>query len=305
MNLKLILIFILLVNLFGSKNNYLLSEYNAANQVQIRPDQIQEISLENIFSHSKLQNAESLNNLNFTASGIVLLDKDSNTYLYKKNLNREFTIASITKLATSLAVLENFDLNEVVEVSFRAASIYGSRVHLNPGEKITVGELVIGMLVGSGNDAALALADHFGEDKLLILMNELAANLNLTNTHFADAAGLSLENRSTPRDLAILAKAALSHPFIAQAVKYQTYTMHSTDGSYEHLIHTTNRLLKNYLDITGVKTGYTDEAGFCLISGAEKNNHNFLLVLLGAESDNARFAESRIILDYAENHTIW
>lgn len=303
MSIKLFLIFILILDLLGLRYNYLVSDYNSLNQVQEKS--IEEVSLDNIFSHSQLQNPGNLDSKNLSASGIVLLDLDSNTYLYYKNLDKEFAVASITKLATSLAILENYNLNDTVTVTYRAASIYGSRVHLNVGEQITVGQLIIGMLVASGNDAALALADHFGEDNLLLLMNELTQDLNLKNTHFADASGLSLENRSTPQDLAILAKAALSHPFISEAVKYREFTMRSVDGSAEHLIHTTNRLLKNYSDITGVKTGYTDEAGFCFISSAEKNNHKFLLVLLGAQSDNARFAESRIILDYAEQNTIW
>lgn len=300
---KISILLILLLEFLGASHNYSVVDYESQNK--INSSEITEISQNNIFSNSQLQNPETLDTKKLSASGIALLDLDSNTYLYHKNLDKEFTIASITKIATSLAILENYKLNKVVTVSYRAASIYGSKVHLNPQEQITVDQLVIGMLVASGNDAALALADHFGEDNLLLDMNQIAKNLNLKDTQFFDAAGLSIENRSTPRDLAILAKAALSHPFIAQAVKYRTYTMRSTDGRTEHLIHTTNRLLKNYSDITGIKTGYTEEAGFCMISSAKNNGHNFLLVLLGAVSDNSRFNESRTILNYAKQNTIW
>ncbi|MFH1749322.1 MAG: serine hydrolase [bacterium] len=300
---KVSIILILLADFWGTSHNYLITNYESQNKID--SPEISEISQNNIFSNSQLQNPENLDAKKLTASGIALLDLNSNTYLYHKNLDKEFTIASITKIATSLAILENYNLNEVVTVSYRAASVYGSRVHLNPLEQITVDQLVIGMLVASGNDAALALADHFGEDELLLNMNQTAKNLNLNDTQFFDAAGLSMENRSTPRDLAILAKAALSHPFISRVVKYKTYTMRSVDGRTEHLIHTTNRLLKNYTDITGIKTGYTEEAGFCMISSARNNEYSFLLVLLGAVSDNSRFNESRTILSYAQNNTLW
>ncbi len=300
---KVIIILILLLDYFGISNNYIITKYEQVGLV--KNQNITEVSQKKIYSNSKLQDPEKLDAKKLSASGIALLDLDSNTYLYYKNLDKKFTIASITKIATALAILENYNVNEVVTVSYRAVSVYGSKVHLNALEKITVNQLVVGMLVASGNDAALALADHFGEDKLLLRMNQLANNLNLKDTQFFDAAGLSMENRSTPRNLATLAKAALSHPFIANAVKYKEYTMRSTDGRTEHLIHTTNRLLKNYPDIIGIKTGYTEEAGFCLISSAKDREHSFLLVLLGAESDDLRFDESRTILTYAENNTSW
>ncbi|MFC1656682.1 D-alanyl-D-alanine carboxypeptidase family protein [Patescibacteria group bacterium] len=300
---KISIIIILILDFLGISNNYIFSDYES--QTKIINSKISEVTQEKIYSNSYLRDPQNLDTKKLSASGIVLLDMNSNTYLYHKNLDKRFTIASITKVATSLAILENYNLNEVVKVSYRASSVYGSKVYLSPLEEITVDQLVTGMLVASGNDAALALADHFGEDKLLIHMNQTARNLNLKDTQFFDAAGLSMENRSTPRDLATLAKAALSHPFIAKAVKYKSYTIRSVDGKSEHLIHTTNRLLKNHTDITGIKTGYTEEAGFCLISSAKKNNHNFLLVLLGATSDDLRFDESRTILTYAQNNTLW
>jgi len=240
-----------------------------------------------------------------TASGLALTDIKSGSILAYKNLNKNFATASITKLMTALVVLENYDPNQTVTVSYKAASINGSKVHLSPGEQISVRNLIFGMLVASGNDAAIALEEHFGEGELVNLMSEKAVELGMENTHFADASGLSLENRSTPKDLTILTKAASKHPLIAEALQAREITLTSIDGGAQHLIHTTNRLLKNYPDITGVKTGYTEEAGFCLISSAKRGEHELLLVLLGSQSDDARFDENRAILDRAFENITW
>lgn len=302
---KIAAVLILLYNIILPNANAVVNKYNDSLIVDGLNSNRPNIDIMNLYSQPKLINIDKLQEKSLSASGMALIDLDSNTLLYTKNSNQEYTIASITKIATALAVIRNYNLDEVATVSYRAASINGSKIYLNAGEKITVRELIYGMLIASGNDAAIALADHYGEDKLLLKMNELSKELGLQKTHFLDASGLTSENRSTPNDLAILAKAALSEPIIRDAAQTIAYTIRSVDGSNEHLIHTTNRLLKNYPDIIGLKTGYTDEAKYCLISASERNNHKILLVLLGARSDDARFDESREVLNFAWNNIVW
>jgi len=296
--MNLVVILSLLASLFGSSWNPTVTNYGS------EPKTFHGTLPLEIFSKPHLQNKDAIFN-GIEAKGLFLSNLNSGTVLAYKNPDQNFSTASITKLMTALVVLENYNSSEVVTVSYKAASINGSIIHLAAGEQIAVSQLILGMLIGSGNDAATALGEHFGEGDLVTLMNEKAKSLEMKNTHFADASGLSLENRSTPRDLTILTKAALKYQMISDAVKSLSATLTSADGITQHLIHTTNRLLKNYSDIFGVKTGYTDEAGFCLISLAERNGNKLLLVLLGSPSDDGRFDESRVILDRAFENITW
>lgn len=296
--MNLLIALSLFFSIFGYQTTPIFSDYNQNPQKTTTLDPLE------VRSSPRLENSETIFE-GVTATGLALTDTKSGTILAYKNLDKNFATASITKLMTSLVVLENYDSDQVVTVSYKAASINGSKIHLLAGEQINVRNLIFGMLVGSGNDAAIALEEHFGEGELVNLMSQKAVELGMTNTHFADASGLSLENRSTPKDLTILTKSASKHPLIAQALQTRAITLTSVDGGAQHLIHTTNRLLKNYSDITGVKTGYTEEAGFCLISSAKRGEHELLLVLLGAKGDDARFDESRAILDRAFENITW
>jgi D-alanyl-D-alanine carboxypeptidase (penicillin-binding protein 5/6) len=178
-------------------------------------------------------------------------------------------------------------------------------MHLIPGEKIKVSELVHGMLIASANDAALALEEFFGKEKMTKLMNEKAIFLGLENTKFVESTGLDEKNVSTVKDLAFLTSYALKNPYILRDVSTKEYTAISSDGKIQHKISTTNRLLKNYPDIFGVKTGYTQEAGNCLIASASQNGHQVLSIVLNINDNSVRFNEARKLLDWTFANFKW
>ena len=239
------------------------------------------------------------------AKSAAILDLKTNKVLFQKNIQEISSVASITKLMTAVVLIENFDLTETVSVSYQSAYPIGSKMHLYPGEQIKASELVQGMLIASANDAAKALEEHFGKDAVVKKMNQKAEFLDLKNTHFVEASGLDPENKSSAADLIILSRYALTIPQIEQAVRAKEYTAVSVDGSLQHLIHTTNRLLKNDPDIFGVKTGYIEEAGSCLIAGAGREGHEIISVVLGIDDYNQRFSESRALLDWAFANFRW
>lgn len=239
------------------------------------------------------------------AKSAMILDLKTNKILFQKNPKESVSIASITKLMTATVLLEDFDLDEIVTVSSKSAYIIGSKMHLYPGEQIKASELVKGMLIASANDAAKTLEEHFGQGLVVQKMNKKAQFLNLKNTHFVEASGLDSENKSSADDLIILTRYALKNPQIAGIVKTKEYTAVSVDGKLQHLIHTTNRLLKNDVDIFGVKTGYTEEADSCLIAGAKRGNQEIISVVLGVDDYNLRFSQSRELLDWTFNNFKW
>ncbi|PIT87018.1 MAG: D-alanyl-D-alanine carboxypeptidase, partial [Candidatus Magasanikbacteria bacterium CG10_big_fil_rev_8_21_14_0_10_40_10] len=212
---------------------------------------------------------------------------------------------SITKLMSAVVIVENFNLSDTVPISPAAAGITGSKMHLLSGEQIKAKDLVNGMLIASANDAAKALEEHFGHDQVVKKMNQKTEFLNLKNSHFSEATGLDSKNKSSAQDLILLTKYALNMPIISEAVKTKEYQAVSIDGRIQHLIHTTNRLLKQYPDIFGVKTGYTEEAGSCLISAADRNGHQLISVVLGFDDYNQRFSESRNLLDWVFGNYNW
>lgn len=243
--------------------------------------------------------------LNLQAKAAAAIDLKTNKILYQKNIHQQFPIASITKMMTAVVMVEDFDLNNTVTVSSAAAFEIGSKMRLLNGEQISARELVKGMLIRSANDAARALEEHFGKDKVVVKMNETAEFLKMKDSKFTDATGLDSGNISSSADLMILSRYSLKYDLIREAIKTPEYTVPSADGSLQHLIRTTNRLLKNYPDIFGVKTGYTEEAGNCLIAGAENNDRQILTVVLGEENGDVRFTESRTLLDWSFQNYQW
>jgi len=239
------------------------------------------------------------------AKSALIVDLKTNKVLFDKNSKESYPIASITKLMSATIIVENFNLNDIVTVSAKAAGITGSKMHLLSGEQIKVKDLVNGMLIASANDAAKALEEHFGQEQLVKKMNQKAKFLNLKNSHFSEATGLDPENKSSAQDLILLTKYTLNIPIIYNAVRTKEYLAVSVDGRISHMIHTTNRLLKQYPDIFGVKTGYTEEAGSCLIAAADREDHQLISVVLGFSDYNQRFAASRQLLDWVYQNYQW
>lgn len=241
----------------------------------------------------------------------VLLDGETGTVLLSDNGQTPVPIASTTKLMTAILVRQRLDLAKSIEINRTMTSVIGSDMGLKPGETITVRSLLAGLLISSGNDAAhaLALAVSPTIEDFTNLMNNEAQQLGLTATAYADPAGLDDRGRSTALDLATIGRAALRDPVIAELVRTNELTVTSTDGRVRHDLKNSNRLVGeyNYLGAIGLKTGFTPEAGHCLVAGAEREGHQLIAVILHTEADTitASAIEARKLLDWGWANVSW
>lgn len=229
------------------------------------------------------------------AKSAILIEASTGRVLYEKNAEDRCAMASTTKIMTALVVIETGNLQDVVTISKHAASTTGSTIHLQIGEQITVNDLLYGLLLSSGNDAAVALAEHIAgsEEAFLECMNQKAVSLGLTNTHFATVHGLDHKDHySTAYDMATLASVCMKNETFRRIVS--TTEIHIS----QRTLRNTNDLLFTYAGATGLKTGYTDGAGRCLIASAKRDGMELIAVVLGCESKTTRFSDSRKLLDY-------
>ena len=233
----------------------------------------------------------------------VLIDLSSGTVLYEKEPDTPMPIASITKVMTLLLTFEAIEagkvsLQDTVPVSDHAYNMGGSQIWLEPGETFTLDEMVKAICVSSANDAAVAVAEFIGgsEPAFAELMNQKAAELGMTNTAFKNACGLDEAGHlSTARDVAIMSREMLlNHPRITD---YTTIWMDTLRGGQTQLLNT-NKLLKRYQGVTGLKSGTTSGAGVCISASASRDGLDLLAVVLGAASSNERFDAATALLDY-------
>ena len=215
-----------------------------------------------------------------SATACVLMDADTGLVLYRKNEDQRMLIASVTKLMTALVVLEQGEVDETVTVT-AAHMAEGSSMYLRVGEKLTLEELLYGLLLCSGNDAALALTECAGGvEPFVALMNEKAAALGMKNTHFANPNGLDDEEHySTAYDMALLACAAANEPTLRRIASTRTAAI----GGRTLTNH--NKLLSRMVGCIGLKTGYTKAAGRTLVSCAEREGHRLVAVTLRDGND--------------------
>ena len=233
----------------------------------------------------------------------VLIDLSSGTVLYEKEPDTPMPIASITKVMTLLLTFEAIDagkvsLQDTVPVSDHAYNMGGSQIWLEPGETFTLDEMIKAICVSSANDAAVAVAEFIGgsEPAFAELMNQKAAELGMVNTTFKNACGLDEAGHlSTARDVAIMSREMLlKHP---QITDYTTIWMDTLRDGQTQLLNT-NKLLKRYQGVTGLKTGTTSGAGVCISASASRDGLDLLAVVLGAASSNERFDAATALLDY-------
>lgn len=229
------------------------------------------------------------------ALAAVVVEESTGRILYDKNALERRSIASTTKIMTAMVAMENANPEDKVTVSKRAAAIGGSRAGLREGEQYTLRELLYAMMMISGNDAAIAVAEHVGGsvEDFADMMNARARSLGAVNSHFVTPHGLDRPDQySTAYDLALITIEALKNPLFCEIV--------STRSSYipGHSLYNTNELLGSYPGADGVKTGYTGKAGRCLVSTARKNGMRLISVVLGSPTRNARANASRSLLDY-------
>ncbi len=230
----------------------------------------------------------------------VVIDRKSNTILVGKNENQKKKMASTTKIMTALVVIEHSNLSDIVEISKKAASTGGSRLGLKTGDKITVFDLLYGLMMRSGNDAAVALAEHVAGSitDFANLMNEKAQALELSNTHFVTPHGLDEDDHyTTAYELAILSNYAMNNEIFAKIVGTKTYTI--TINGYPKTLTNTNELLGVLNGVYGIKTGFTNGANRCLVTCCKRGDMDIICVVLGADTKKYRTTDSIKLIEYA------
>ena len=239
----------------------------------------------------------------------VLMDQASGTILFEKNAHEKLAIASVTKIMTLLLVMEALDqgritLEDPVTCSDVAASMGGSQIWLEPGEIMTVHELLKAAAVVSANDACAALAEHISGsiEGFVSEMNTRAAELGMNDTLFLDCSGLSDDAYSSAYDVALMSRELMKHEKITE---YTTIWMDTLRDGKSQLVNT-NKLVRHYTGATGLKTGTTSKAGHCLSATAQRDGLGLIAVILGCETTDERFGGARKMLDYGfANYTTY
>jgi D-alanyl-D-alanine carboxypeptidase (penicillin-binding protein 5/6) len=241
-----------------------------------------------------------------TAKAAILVDMDTGTVLYSRNADAQVEMASTTKIMTAILILESLPLDRQVKVPAAAVGVAGSVLGLHRGEKFTVEQLLYAMLVPSANDAAvtLAVAEAGSVKAFVAKMNERAAKMGLTNTHFVNNCGLHADGHySSAKDMAKIASYAMHDPVFRRIVSTKEYTLPHAGNIAPRLIKTSNELLADYDWVNGIKTGSTPYAGYCLVSSATKDGLTLVSVVLGAKDQDTRESESKALLTYGFDRT--
>ena len=233
----------------------------------------------------------------------IVLDRTSNQILFGKEEKEKCKMASTTKILTALIIIENCNFSDIVTISPKASSTGGSRLGLSTDDKISVEDLLYGLMLCSGNDAAVALAEYAGGsiEEFANLMNQKAAELNLTSSHFVTPHGLDEDEHYTSAyDLACLTDYALDNENFAKIVKTKRCTI-NINGQSKNLCNT-NELLGNFDGIYGVKTGFTNGANRCLVTSCKRGNLDVICIVLGCDTKKDRTRDSIKLLNYIFNN---
>ncbi len=235
----------------------------------------------------------------------VLVNADTGEVVFNKNGSSTHANASTTKILTCILALEMTDLNDVVTASANAASQEPSKIYLHSGEKFYMKDLLYAMMLPSGNDAAVAVAEHISgsTSAFATLMNQKAKEIGCTSTHFVTPNGLDagMDHYTTALDLAKIARYAYQNSTFRKIIKTTSYSFTSISG-YSYHLNTTNELLGSMAGVAGMKTGYTNKAGYCFVGVVKsKGGQTYISVTLGASSSSARWEDSRTLLNFAYN----
>lgn len=259
----------------------------------------------NIFDKPKFAEAIETSSIKINSRRAIIYERNSDSILYQKNAFDRVPMASTTKIMTAIIVLENSNLSDVVTISKKSANTGGSRLGLHTNDKVSVQDLLYGLLLCSGNDAAVALAEHVAGNyqDFMILMNKKALSLGLSNTHFESPHGLDSSNHfTTAYELSQITDYALNIEKFRTIVGTKKYTIYI--NSNPKTISNTNELL-GYSSVYGVKTGFTGNAGRCLVTAAKNNVLDIIVIVLGADTKSIRTSDSRNLINYAfENYTL-
>ena len=247
-------------------------------------------------------------NLAENAKSAIMIEATTGKIMFEKNSHEKLPMASMTKMMTLLLIMENIEngnlkWEEKITTSEYASSMGGSQIFLEPGEEMTVEDLVKGICIASGNDASVAMAERIGgtEEKFVSMMNNKARELGLKNTNFVNACGLDADNHySSAYDMAMIAKKLVKYKKILDFTgTYEDYLRKDTNNSF--WLVNTNKLVRYYSGVDGLKTGFTETAGYCITTTAKKNNMRLITVVMGEPSSKVRNAETTAMLDYGFN----
>ena len=246
------------------------------------------------------------NELIKNASSGLLMEVDTGKIIFKKDINKRLAIASMTKMVAQIIVMENIESgkikwNDIVIVSKNAADMGGSQIYIAEGEKISVEDLMKGISMASGNDATVAMAEYISgsEKKFVDLMNKKVKELGLKNTYFKNCTGLDEDGHySSAYDMAIIAKELITkYPDIFKfSSVYEDYLRENTENKF--WLVNTNKLVRFYDGADGLKTGHTDNAGYCLAATAKRNGLRLVAIVLGESNASVRNNETMELLDY-------
>jgi len=239
-------------------------------------------------------------NVSMKAGALVTHD---GRILWSRDLAEKRSIASITKVMTAVVAMENSQPDDIVTVPKDSVRVGESTSFLRAGERLAMSEILEALLVKSGNDAAVAIAEHVSgsEDAFVVLMNAKAAELGLTQTRFANAHGLDEKGQhSSARDLAVLARYAMTKPEFREIVRKKSARIGT--GARAEKVENTNLLIGNYQGANGVKTGWTSKAGYSVIDSAQRGRIELYAVVLGSRGEVARFRDATELLDFGFAH---
>lgn len=240
-----------------------------------------------------------------SAPSAILVDYSTGKVLFEKNADEKKPLASVTKVMTMLLAMEEIDsgrmkLEDIITGSAHAKSYGGSTIFLDEGEQISVRDILKGIAVASGNDAAVAMGEHISgsEEEFVKLMNNKAQSLGMTNTHFVNCCGLDADGHySTARDISVMSRELMRHNMIFDFTGIWMDSLR--DGKFT--LSNTNKLIRFYNGATGLKTGSTSKAGFCISATAKRDNMHLIAVIMNAETSKKRQADASALLNFGFN----
>ena len=287
---KTLIIFIIFINLFC-----LYCYADDEDEIEENDNDVSEILIE---TSGKESNEPILN-----AKSWIVYDRNSKEIICSKNADEKRAMASTTKIMTAIVILENCNLNEIVTISKKAAGTGGSCLKIREGDKISVNDLLYGLMLRSGNDAAVALAEYLCEsvESFAELMNIKAKELGLNNTNFVTPHGLDNDNHyTTVYELACLTDYALNNEIFKKIVN--TRICNISINGVQRTISNTNELLGNLQGVDGVKTGFTGNAGRCLVTSCTRDGNQIIVIVLGCDTKKQRTSDSIKLIEYAFNN---
>lgn len=250
----------------------------------------------------------SAEDLTLNAKSSILIEASTGKILYEKNKDERYAPASMTKMMSLVIIMDNIyngnlRLDEMIKTSKNASGMGGSQIFLKEGEEMSVDDMLKGITIGSANDATVALAERIAgsEEAFVKIMNKYAKKLGLKNTHFKNCTGLDENDHySSAYDMSVIARELVKHEKILNYSSiYETYLRSDTDNKF--WLVNTNKLVRFYKGVDGLKTGYTDTAGYCLTATINKDNMRVIAVVMGEDSSTTRNSEVSGLLDYAYN----